>query len=730
MSNALAAIKPIRIQCGDTLTYPNNSYSVVYMNEYSNELVLFEKDTTRLYGFKYPVSAVLSDIRAGKAKVCPGIEAIVPNPENKTYQKHLALINAVESVYGPTFLGLVGRKTKAALYEIIEQSGMSIATCWNVIRKYVQSSCRKSALYPAINRERKLDPQRPYLRRGRKAEEDYLQSEVVVDAVRDIFEEYKEKLLKRHSYSINAAYKDMLGKYFTQYDIVDVNGKKTLKPSLLPANEVPSLRQFYYYFKNTTTQMQRDIAKTSLLEYKNNKRILHSDTFTHAHGPGHICEADHWEIPVKVISKFSNDCVSKPVLSALIDEYSGLPISVNISFDNNSNIALTSMMQVLAESKVGLCARYGVTLEDESLWPSRFYPSILRVDSGSDFLSENTRRFCKENGIELQPVTPGMGSSKPKVERLWGTLDSFLSSHCEGKGYVSGRHGSKPDEEAVLTIDELAKIIYEFIVMYIRSPRENFKVTKDMIEKNVSTSPLGIFEYGCEKFGYPRPITDFANYYYSLLMVDDKAKIYRDGIHSHGLEYIDISNKKLCDQMALAGNKGTPFQVRFDPRNLSCVYYIQDDNLVVVPLKNTLEMQSFKDLSLYELKEYRRTRGKQARLGKAYKLEYQVTTSLSTNATIHQAQLAQKIKPGTKDIKGNRMINKIHKQKDHSIANDINNLKSNPPTTPVVVQISDSNDTPTTPVDYLPEPKLDTQSQDNTVNAMKEARKMMDSGED
>ena len=719
MGNALALINPITIHSGDILSYPNATYSVVYMNEFTDEMVLFERDTTQLHGFEYPISNVLDDIRTGTASVCPYIETIVPDTENELYKLRVSLINELIPHYKPTFLGLLGRKTKVALNEIQEKFGVCKMFLWKTIRIYLQSGCRVSALYPDVNKERSLDPNKQYLRRGRKAEEDYLQSDVIVDDIIDIFEEYKNRILSKHFFTIEAAYEDMLGKYFSKCDVVTENGKKALNYSLLPRNEIPTLRQFQYWYKNHTTRMQREIAKTSVLEYKNNHRLLYGDTFSNAHGPGYICEADHWEIPVQVISKYSNDCVSKPVLAVMVDEYSGLPVSVNISFDNNSNIALTSLMQVLAEPKKELCARYGVTLKDERLWPSCFYPSILRVDSGSDFLSENTRRFCKENGIELQPVTPGMGSYKPKVERFFNTIKAFLVSLLEGKGYVSGRHDSKPQQEAVLTIDQLAKIIYEFVIMYNQTIMNNFKPTKEMIEKGIERSPIAIWEYGCEKYGKPRPITDKLHYYYSLLIVDEKSKIFRDGIHSHGLQYTDIKNKELRDKMALAGKKGIPFQVRFDPRNISYVYYIHDDYLVAVPLKSTAEQQSFKDLSLYELTQYKKTNGRQKRLANAYKLEYQVTTRINCKAVVHQAELAQKLKPGTKDVKGNRTIEQNAVSKNHSIVNDINKQKvsSQNAVTPSVSTVSQDRNVSTVET-VAPSPSPVSFSQDELTNAM------------
>ena len=674
MGNALAKILPITVRCGDVVSYPDMTYSVVYMNEYTDEIILFEKSSTKLYGLRYATSALIDDIYKGDAIVSPGIDAIIPNPNNEIYQLRLAVIKAIKDVYGPTYMDLVGKKAKTDLLEIQKRFNVGKTFIWNTIRIWLQGGCRESALYPSVNKNRTLDPNRQYLRRGRKNKEPWLQSNIDVKEpeIEEIFQEYANRVLEKHFLSIQAAYTDMIIKYFSKCTYETIGEEKEVQCEPIDYHDIPTLKQFRHWFLKHTSKKQRDIARTSVLEYKNNQRLLYGDTFTGAHGPGYICEADHWEIPVKVVSEFSNDCVSKPTLTVIIDTYSGLPISVNLSFDNNSDRAYTSVMFVLGESKKELCARYNVQLADEKLWPSGFYPSIIRVDSGPDFKSKNTQRVCKENGIELQLVTPGIGSYKPNVERFFNTLKLYLESLLEGKGYVSRRHDCKADEEALLTITELGKIIYDFILMYIRSPRLKFKPTKDMILNNVHTSPLGLFEYGCKKYGAPRPITDMKQYNYSLLMVDEEAFIKNNGIHSNGLVYMDRKNKELCRVMEETGEKGKPFPVRFDPRNTSYIYFLEDDFLVAVPLKNIKSQQSLKDLSLYELERIKESKNKQIRLAKAEKLAFTMTTRLRAKGVIHTAEVQRPYKPGTKNIKENRRYEQEAQAKASTIADALN----------------------------------------------------------
>lgn len=54
-------------------------------------------------------------------------------------------------------------------------------------------------------------------------------------------------------------------------------------------------------------------------------------------------------------------------------------------------------------------------------------PVLLYVDNGKVFVARQLRQVCAELGIVLTHAQPFQAQSKGKVERFWGTLDSFIA---------------------------------------------------------------------------------------------------------------------------------------------------------------------------------------------------------------------------------------------------------------------------------------------------------------
>ena len=669
----------LQVHVGDVVAYLNKTYSVVFVDHANGQVVLFDKYSSELSCITKSTENLFAEYLIGAVSVTPGDHYIViPNDNNPIFLKRLAVLNDIIDAYGPTYLDLVGKNSKPELKDIIHKHNISGVLAWKIIHLFLKNGCDRTALYPKTTKDRNLDPNKTYARRGAKAKDADLQSEVVAQnnpEILSIFNEYKEKILSKHFFGPTAAYEDMMCKYFLQtFYSRDEAGVLYLDVKLLPPALIPTFFQFYSWYKKNTTYRERETAKIGVLAYKNERRLQYGDTFSCTHGAGHFFESDHWEVPVYLISQFSNDTVSKAILSVMIDVYTGHPVAINLSFDNNSNRAFTSMVLSLGRSKMELCKEYGVHLESESDWPSQYLPRSMRIDSGSDFTSINTARFCKENDIVPVPVTPGCGSYKPNVERFFGALNTYLASLLEDDGYITGMPNSHPEKKAHLTIKQLFKIILEFTVAYIKTPRLNFKRTEDMRRKNIGTTPLDLFQYSIERYGAPTPIINKNQFLWSLLMDDVTSTISSNHalhIKEWDLEYADIKNKELSDMMEAAGENGKPFPVRYDPRNIANVYYLKDGVPTPVHLKPAY--RSYADTTLYEYLKKREKENTKKRHDRRKRLEQKVAARYHGKQTISLSRSAHKFKPGTKFMRNNTIFEKEATAKIHTIADELEN---------------------------------------------------------
>lgn len=88
----------------------------------------------------------------------------------------------------------------------------------------------------------------------------------------------------------------------------------------------------------------------------------------------------------------------------------------------------------------------------------------------------------------------------------------------------------------------------------------------DMVNKSVHPIPLEIWDYGCKKFGAPRPITNLDQFEYSIRR-EVSARITRKGIEWNGLFYI-ANDPWLGEQITMAKGNSVALKCRLDERNI------------------------------------------------------------------------------------------------------------------------------------------------------------------
>ena len=663
---------------GDTVVLSNVPYAVTFIDQFLHMCYLVQKECSMVCFRTLPISDLIKEVEKDGIIIPHISNGFCPDPDNEQYKKHLAIINAINKAYAPTYLGLGDKKSKPVIDELVSELNMSRSTIWRNIRGYLQSGCDPTATYPKPHKSTYNPDQK---RRGRHNPDNSNnpQCEVIITPdVEAIFEEYKNKLLHNRELSIPAAYNKMVKKYFNREEYTtDANGQIHYTKKRLPESEIPTLRQFKYWFYTNTTYKRRTKAKTSPEEWRNNHRALVSDTVSGAIGPGYMFELDHCEFPVSLISVFSNDTVSYPVVSIAIDVSTKAVTAVGIAFNNNSNIAYTNLMFNLAEDKVEYCKQFGIELEDASLWPSCVFPRIIRVDNGSDFISNNTVRFCNENGIELDPVPPAMGSLKPNVERFFLTMKQHIKAEIAKHGLITKRKDSEHHTKAVLNINEFRRIVIKFILTYNQMILQNYTPPQEMLDAKVDLSPVGLWKYGCT-INPPRPIIHKEDYYWSLLIPDNNAYLHIDGVHFKDLRYIS-NDEKIIAAMEKAGRKHIPFPVRFDPRDLSVIFYVDENGLKKELSMNTnhAKEKSLWGCSLWQIEKYNEELKKLKDNGVRRNSDLLGDFSESTARTVKAAASRYGMPPGIDHMKENRQAEKDYAARVYSPSEKLRSMDLN-----------------------------------------------------
>ena len=627
----------VTLKVTDIIIDDNSCYRVIYLTQ--DTCILCAMECTKLDLICLPTEDILTRLHDGTLHIEHQNHPKVIDPEalSETAQKKFlskrAFIRDIEKTYAPTFLGLVGHEKKPVFNDLLKKHNFPKNSAWRYLRLYLQSGMDECVLAPNTLNHTKRKAYDYSSKTGRKP--DVFPSGIIIDAQTKVhFLEALDYYKSGRTNSIRNAFDKMNLEHYSTTQI-DAEGKLT--KTILAATERPTLRQFEYFVKQNLCKKERDRIKTSAQEQRNNKRLLLSDNLQNIMGPGDCVEIDEVEVDISLISQINpSQTVGRPIVYAMVDVYTRLIVSVSVAFDNNSVTGLTNCLMALAEDKVALCAKYGISIAP-GVWPSGFIPRSVRADRGSEYRSEEAKRIFNELNINLELVSGGSGSLKGTVEQLFHQLHSVQNPLLEGKGLIEKRYDSNHHKEATLTIEDFKKVLYHFVVAHNKTYMQNYPLTHDMISQGIQPIPSVLWEYGQAIYGSLRPITNKDQFLYTLLL-PVTAKLSRKGITYKGLFYMDFSDLGLRQRMYAQGSKNLSLDMRIDPRDVGQLFMLDANNqLKTIPLNTERTGNNYQGMTLAEYLELYKAKKRQDKLGELHNEELRVGLLAANEAAIATA---------------------------------------------------------------------------------------------
>lgn len=543
------------------------------------------------------------------------------------------MLNDVAEAYGPTYIGLMGKGTKKPIEKILTEYQMPRNSFWIYVKAYIQSGFQDSSLVDKRSQKKSTGPNRHVVKAGRKRFDGLQNGVVLTQEVINQFEEFLQLYKKGRERTYKNAYAGLIEKYYTDSD-----------GSRLPQSMIPTYNQFYFYCSQHISQKEKDIKKTSAQEQRNAKRLLLGSARKDAIRPGWIVEADAVEADFSIVSAMDKEqSIGRPIVYFLLDVQTSAIVAVSISLENNSMIGLTNLFLNLGDDKAEYAAKYGIEF-DSGLWPSNFLPNEIRCDRGSDFKSHKFGEVCKRLGI-IRTLEPGAtGSLKSIVEQSFHQFQSSLRPEMIKKGLITERYGSNHHREAMLDIYSFTQLVINYVLMHNQRYMEGYPMGKEMYQKDIKPAPCTLWKYFCEIKGNPRPISQatYAQYLYDLLP-EKQASLSRKGVILSGLHYINHESK-LLEKMFRLGTKREKMKIRYDPRDVGIIYYMEDNKLCTLHLNDGIPNNAeYAGMTWAEYNEYDAHRRKLNREGKEHNLSVDMNLSktyrniIAANTTEHLA---------------------------------------------------------------------------------------------
>lgn len=542
------------------------------------------------------------------------------------------MLNDMAEAYGPTYMELMGKGRKVYMVEIQERYQIPKNTLWRYIRRYLQSGFQD---WCVVDKRKGCKKKRPVykVKTGRPCKDEISKGIIVTEEVEQEFEEFLQLYKKGRERTYKNAYAGLIEKYYTDSD-----------GSRLPQSMIPTYNQFYFYCRQHITQKEKDIKKTSAQEQRNAKRLLLGSARKDAIRPGWIVEADAVEADFSIVSAMDKEqSIGRPIVYFLLDVQTSAIVAASISLENNSMIGLTNLFLNLGDDKAEYAAKYGIEF-DSSLWPSNFLPNEIRCDRGSDFKSNKFGEVCKRLGI-IRTLEPGAtGSLKSIVEQSFRQFQSSLRPDMIKKGLITERYDSNHHREAMLNIYSFTQLVINYVLMHNQRYVEDYPMSKEMHQKDIKPAPCTLWKYFCEIKGNPRPISQatYDQYLYDLLP-EKQASLSRKGVILSGLHYINHESE-LLEKMRKVGTKREKMKIRYDPRDVGTIYYMEDNKLCTLHLNDGIPNNvEYAGMTWAEYNEYDAHRRKLNREGKEHNLSVDMNLSktyrniIAANTTEHLA---------------------------------------------------------------------------------------------
>jgi hypothetical protein len=589
----------------------------------------------------------------------------------------------------PTIFHKKGRG--AVIEKAVRDTGKTMSTLHRYLKQYWKRGKTKNAFLPnyqncgASGKERNSGDSK----RGRPRKYDECSGRNVDEETKRIFEKAVKKYYhNRDGYSLKAAYELMIKEHYTKF-AAQPNG--TAKAELLPANEIPTIGQFRYWYGKKHDVREKIVGRKGESKFSLDHRALLGKSDYGLMGPGAKYQIDATVGDIYLVSRFNRaDIIGRPVIYFVIDMFSRMVAGMYVGLEGPSWAGAMMAIANAASDKVKYCAEYGVAIADGE-WPCRHMPNAILGDRG-EMESKAAETLINALNVRVENAPPYRADMKGIVEQYFHTINTkamaFLPGHV--KPDMTERGGRDYRLDAKLDIRQLTKILIQCVLQHNNHHfLDGYERTADMIADSVEPIPAKLWGWGISHLS--GALRSFPEETVKLcLMPTGTASVTAKGIRFNGLYY-------LCERaesehwFETARAKGSyKVDVSYDPRNMGAIYVREPDGAFDACFLAEWQ-DKYTDMCLDEIRYQQESEKLLRRQNEAREMATKADLSAAIDSVVAEAEAMarQTAVPKsklarTKDIRENRRAEKERSRREEafSLGSDV------PPPTP------DSAETP------------------------------------
>ncbi|TKH84329.1 Mu transposase C-terminal domain-containing protein [Bacillus cereus] len=468
-------------------------------------------------------------------------------------------------------------KARGEILKTYIQQGYTKPTLYKLLRMYWKNGQNKGAIVDNYKNcggrgKEKILGQKKV---GRQKKDKNIHGEgtnVTQQVKKLIVNAFQKYYMNQKENSLRYTYERFLAENFM--DKLNLGGETALK--FKKDAKPPSYAQFVYWAKKLTSSHKVSIKRLGEKEHNLTQRAILGKSNDYVYGPGSLYQIDSTIADVYVVSTNNyNAIIGRPTLYLVVDVFSRMIVGFHIDTRAASLEMARLALYCAVSDKEEYCENLGVSIETGE-WIASNLPAALLADRG-ELMGKEAQKLADRINIRLENTPPYRADLKGIVERALGILQQNAKPLLPG--YVEKNFGKRgaPDYrlKAVLTIQDIRKIIIEYIRMYNQKILEHYELSEEMLRDQVVPTPNNIWNWGIEKCSgilrtFPKEELKFA------FMSIDVGRVSAEGIKYKNMRY--TCAKAIQEHwFEKARNKGWKIRVLFDPRNMTFIY-IKDES--------------------------------------------------------------------------------------------------------------------------------------------------------
>jgi hypothetical protein len=448
-------------------------------------------------------------------------------------------------------------------------------------------------------------------------------------------------------------------------------------PILPPAEQLPTFRQFQYWYETYYRDFRREKkAREGEKEYNLSGRPLFGDSTQMAFGPGSLYQIDATIADIYLVNSFDESrIIGRPIIYACVDVFSRMVTGICVTLEGPSWLGAMLALDNVVADKVAFCAEYGITIEKDE-WPCYRLPNAILADRG-EFEGYDADSLPNSLGVRIHNTGPYRADWKGIVERHFGIVNEKFIHFTPGAVPRPWKRGD-PDYalKAVHTLDAFRKMLIYHVIHYNNYHYlKTYKKSEYMIADDVDRYPMDFWNWGIRKRnGHLEPLPQ--EIVRLNLLPRKEVSVTPTGIHFekelfYRCNYAD--DRGWFDKARIRGN--WKIEISYDPRRVDHIYLPLDnrtrlERCDLIPASKAYlgrDWHDAKDYFEYEMRKEESSRTRRQRSKSVFHAQIdQVNAESMKKAKAARARKGKQSKSALKQgINPNRAVEKeIEREKN------------------------------------------------------------------